>query len=47
MINSLPRRGAPLPPFPPADFTMSLMSIQPLFYMMSGPEHLYGFVFGW
>jgi hypothetical protein len=37
----------PLPSFPPADFTMSLMSIQPLFYMMSGPEHLYGFVFGW
>ena len=48
--HGMPRPGpspTPFPPFPPADFTMSLMSIQPLFYLMSGPEHLYGFVFGW
>ncbi|PSC76881.1 major facilitator superfamily domain-containing 8-like [Micractinium conductrix] len=28
------------------DFTLSLMSIQPLFYVVGGPQSLYGFVFG-
>ncbi|KAI7837448.1 hypothetical protein COHA_008706 [Chlorella ohadii] len=28
------------------DFTMSLMSIQPLFYLLSGPQSLYGLTFG-
>lgn len=30
----------------PADFTMSLMSIQPLYYVLDGPEHVYGLTFG-
>jgi MFS family permease len=28
------------------DFTMSLMSIQPLFYLLEGPQSLYGLTFG-
>lgn len=28
------------------DFTMSLMSIQPLYYVLDGPEHVYGLTFG-
>ncbi|KAL4448828.1 hypothetical protein ABPG77_007545 [Micractinium sp. CCAP 211/92] len=28
------------------DFSMSLMSIQPLYYVMNGPSNLYGLVFG-
>ena len=33
-------------PLPSADFTMSLMSIQPLYYLVQGRQSLYGLTFG-
>ena len=45
----IPRAAGPLLPISAGlaiDYTMSLMSIQPLYYTVAGPDSLYGFVFG-